>query len=154
MKKILVAVDETEASRRAVKFIEEFFSEGDVSMTVVNVARTPASWVPASPYGGVIPWPYSMGDTRRDDVDPAHDDALAREEAAGLSVASRQAPPGADIEVTFGETVEAISAAAEKVEAELIVVGSTDKGFLQRLFSGSVSEELVRRAPRPVLVVS
>lgn len=153
-KKILVAVDETEASRRAVEFVEEFFMGADVSLTVVNVARSPVSWVPASPYGGVAAWPYPMGDVRREEIDPALDEAYAREEAAGRSVASQQAPPGADIEVTFGETVDAISVAAEEVDADLIVVGSTDKGFLQRLFSGSVSEELVRKAPRPVLVVS
>lgn len=153
-KKILVAVDETEASRRAVEFVEELFEGADVSLTVVNVARTPAPWAPVSPYGGVLPWPYPMGDMRHQDVDPELEDAFTREEAVGRSVASRQAPPGADVEVAFGETVEAISVAAVEVDADLVVVGSSDKGFLQRLFSGSVSEELVRKAPRPVLVVS
>jgi len=32
-------------------------------------------------------------------------------------------------------------------------VGSTDKGFLQRLLGGSVSERLTRAAALPVLVV-
>lgn len=146
MKKILVAVDESEASRRAVDFVEAFFDGDDVSLTAVNVASAPVAWLPATPYGAIIPWPYS----------PDHDpmgEAYVQKEASARAVASREAPTGADVEVVFGEEVAAISAAAEDVNADLIVVGSSNKGFLQRVFAGSVSEDLAREAPRPVLVV-
>jgi nucleotide-binding universal stress UspA family protein len=147
MKKILVAVDETEASRRAAAFVDEFFSSEDYSVSAVNVARQPTDWMPATmpavPFGAVSPWPYA----------PEMKEALARQEAAGEAIVNRQAPEGADTEVFFGDTVEAILAAADDVGADLIVVGSNDKGFLQRLFSGSVSEGLVRSSTRPVLVV-
>jgi nucleotide-binding universal stress UspA family protein len=49
--------------------------------------------------------------------------------------------------------VEAIARAAEDENADLIVVGSTDKGFLQRLIGGSVSQRLARSTTRPVLIV-
>jgi len=42
---------------------------------------------------------------------------------------------------------------ARKVEADLLVVGSHGKGPMKRLFLGSVSEGVLRRAPCPVLVV-
>lgn len=53
----------------------------------------------------------------------------------------------------FGEPVEAIEQAAEDENADLIVVGSSHKGFLQRILGGSVSERLPRESTRPVLVV-
>lgn len=148
MKKILVAVDESESSARAAKFVQEFFRGDDVSLTAVNVASQPVEWMPAAPYGGITAWPAPAVQDLS-----AMEDAWAREEAAGQAVAGRQVPPGTDIEVAFGETVDAILAAAEDLDADMIVVGSRDKGFLDRLFSGSVSEQLVRKAPRPVLVV-
>ncbi|MGH9230512.1 MAG: universal stress protein [Acidimicrobiales bacterium] len=49
--------------------------------------------------------------------------------------------------------MEAISHAAEDEDADLVVVGSNDRGFLQRLLGGSVSQELARKSPRPVLIV-
>ena len=53
------------------------------------------------------------------------------------AVAVAQAPHDAEVEVVVGETVEAIERAAEDENADLVVVGSNDKGFLQRLLGGS-----------------
>jgi nucleotide-binding universal stress UspA family protein len=149
MKKILVAVDETEASERAAGFVDEFFPPDEYSISAVYVARRPVAWFPAESYGGVSPWP-PPGEREAQ----ALEEAFAREEAAGQAVASRQAPTGTeDVEVLFGKAVDAILLAADDVGADLIVVGSNDKGFLQRLFGSSVSEGVVRSASRPVLVV-
>ncbi|HZA79299.1 MAG TPA: universal stress protein [Acidimicrobiales bacterium] len=155
MKRVLVAVDETEASRRAAEFVDRFFAGMDVSITAVNVARQPVEWLPATPYGGVFawPWPYRAGADAAGAEEELAQEAVRRAEVRGEAIAAAQAPAGAEIEVVFGEAVDAISAAAEDENADLIVVGSNDKGFLQRLFGGSVSERLAREAPRPVLVV-
>jgi nucleotide-binding universal stress UspA family protein len=83
----------------------------------------------------------------------AVDEALTRERQAAEAVALAQAPADAAVEVVFGEVVEAILSAAEDDNADLIVVGSNDTSFLQRLLSSSVSDELARKAPRPVLIV-
>jgi nucleotide-binding universal stress UspA family protein len=151
MKHILVAVDESEASRRAALFVDGFFRGQDVSIVAVNVARSPVGWMPPAPYGGVAPWPDTAA-TPADDRSLL-DEALAREGAKGEVVAAAQAPRDADIEVVFGETVEAILLAAEDEKADLIVVGATDKSFLQRLLGGSVPQDLAKRSPRPVLIV-
>jgi nucleotide-binding universal stress UspA family protein len=150
MPRMLVAVDKTEGSRRAAEFVNRFFAGMDVSITAVNVARSPVDSVPAVPYGGVYPWQWP-GTPARDQG--ALDEAWEREEQAAEAVALAQAPEDAEVEVVFGETVEAISRAVEDENADLIVVGSNDKGFLQRLLGGSVSQELARKAPRPVLIV-
>jgi nucleotide-binding universal stress UspA family protein len=52
-----------------------------------------------------------------------------------------------------GDPADAISRAAEAKDVDLIVVGSGDKGLIQRWFGRSVSEDLTRELPRPVLVV-
>lgn len=151
MPRILVAVDETEGSRRAAEFVDRFFKGMDVSITAVNVARNPSDTVPPVPYGGVYAWPWGPGFAARER--DAIDEAMVREEQAHEALAARQAPADADVEVVFGEAVEAITRAADDSDADLIVVGSNDKGFLQRLLGGSVSEELAHKSPRPVLIV-
>ena len=148
MPRILVAVDESEASRRAAEFIDRFFARMDAHITAVNVAQAPPDTMPATPFGGMYPWRDAVARERE-----AMAEAMEREEQAGEAVAAAQAPADADIEVVFGKVVDAITLAAEDDNADLIVVGSSDKGFLQRLLHGSVSEELARKTPRPLLIV-
>lgn len=47
----------------------------------------------------------------------------------------------------------AICGEAERREADLIVIGSHGRRGLQRMFLGSVAEDVVRHGPVPVLVV-
>src|ERR671925_394804 len=130
MQHILVAVDETEASRRAAEFVDALFGgRDDVSIVAVNVARVPVDWMPPAPYGGIYAWPLTVGGERS-----SIDEALAREEAKGRAVAT-------------------IERAAGDEPADLIVIGSNDKGFPRRLLGGSVSEELARHGTRPLLIV-
>ena len=147
MKRILVAVDDSAASKRAATFVEGFFRGEDVTITAVNVAHTPVPWMAPVPFGAVYTWPYGVADER------AVDDALAEAEADATAVAAAAAPKDAEIEVVFGETVEAILKAADDEDADVVVVGSNDKGFLSRLFDGSVSERVTRESTRPVLIV-
>jgi nucleotide-binding universal stress UspA family protein len=147
MRRILVAVDETDASRRAARFVEGFFDADDVSIVAVNVARVPVAWVPPMPYGTVYGWPFDRSEAG------IYDEAVAHEQAEAEAIAAAQAPQDATIEVVFGEAVEAIERAADDENADLIVVGTNDKGFLQRLFGGSVAQRLARESTRPVLVV-
>jgi nucleotide-binding universal stress UspA family protein len=143
-----VAVDESPASRRAAAFVDAFFKGDEDSIVAVNVARVPTEWLPPAPYGGVYAWPAG-----RPYDESELDEALAREEARAEAVATQVAPHDAHIDVVFGDPVEAILNAAEDQNADLIVVGSNDRGFLQRLFGTSVSEKVTKEATRPVLVV-
>jgi nucleotide-binding universal stress UspA family protein len=155
MRHVLLAVDETEASERAAKFVQEFFAGTDTAITAVNVARAPIEWGAPPPYGWVAPvpyggrWPWTY---RGDDAETVNEIA-AQEEDHAKAVARAQAPPDADIDVAFGDPAEAIIQAADDEGADIIVVGSNHKSFLQRLIEPSVSERLVKETPRPVLVV-
>lgn len=59
----------------------------------------------------------------------------------------------AEAHVVAGRPADEIIDLAEKVGADLIVVGSRGLGSVRRLVVGSVSEEIVHHADRPVLVV-
>ena len=52
-----------------------------------------------------------------------------------------------------GEPVAAIVEVAEQRDADLIVVGTRELGFLERLLGGSVSQGVARRAHCDVLIV-
>ncbi|GMA64350.1 universal stress protein [Alicyclobacillus fastidiosus] len=53
----------------------------------------------------------------------------------------------------WGEPAREISRYAESEDIDLIVVGNKDKGLLDKLLSGSVSQRVVEKAPADVLVV-
>lgn len=55
--------------------------------------------------------------------------------------------------VETGEARDGILKAAKEVSADLIVIGSHGRRGVKRLVLGSVAEDIVRRAPCPVLVV-
>jgi nucleotide-binding universal stress UspA family protein len=52
-----------------------------------------------------------------------------------------------------GKTVNAIINESDRIEADLIVIGSETLGLFSRTFLGSVSEGVIRKANCPVLVV-
>ncbi len=155
-KTVLVAVDQSEGSRRAAAFVDRFFGGTDVSITAVNVSADPALLPPVVPvgvpFGGVYAWGLWPGPAGQVGMVGSEDErgrALAEAEA----VAAREAPSAAEAEARLGDPVDAIVEAAEEIDADLIVVGTNDRGLLDRLIGGSVSRELVKSAPRPVLVV-
>lgn len=157
--RVLLAVDETEASGRAARFVEEFFvGMEDVTIRAVNVAEAPIPWAAPAQYGWLAPvaygsvygWPWG---SRADDVELV-EDSITRDERRGEAVARAQAPFGAEVEVRVGDVADAIAGAAVEQDADLIVVGSNHKGFVHRLIEPSVSLALARQAPVPVLVVA
>lgn len=59
----------------------------------------------------------------------------------------------AAIEVHHGNPVVQILEAADRVNADLIVMGTHGKGMIKHAFLGSVAEKVLRKVHRPVLVV-
>jgi nucleotide-binding universal stress UspA family protein len=155
MREILVALDDGEASKRVIDFVNRFFGDMDVSITAVNVARLPLAWGPRplSP-GLVFPWP-SAGAVWPPAAGPSRSPEL---EAAAVDTAERTVESSGlhadDHVVRWGEDVaDVLRRVADERDVDLIVVRSNHKGFLERLVSPSVSTELARAAPRPVLIV-
>lgn len=57
------------------------------------------------------------------------------------------------IELPYGSPIQEILRAAEREDESLIVMGSQGRGFIGEVFLGSVSHQVVRRAPVPVFLV-
>lgn len=61
---------------------------------------------------------------------------------------------GATLQLVEGDDpAHALCEFAVKVDADVLVIGSSEKSFLRRLLVGSVMNHLVHHAPCPVLVV-
>lgn len=153
MREILVAVDDSEASERVSDFVNDFFVGLDVTITAVNVGTLAvAQPYPALP-GAVYPWPYlpsvppvGVPAAGAPHAELARDAAEETLDSSGLQASDHVAEVGADVADTLRRV-------ASERDVDLIVVGATHKGTLERLFSPSVGGELARSAPRPVLVV-
>ena len=69
----------------------------------------------------------------------------------------RVVPPVSDVRVQYvlgeGRPGEEILKLARKSDCDLVVLGSHGRTGFQRLLMGSVAEEVIRKAPCPVLVV-
>lgn len=152
MRHILLAVDESEGSKRAADFVDHLFGS-DVVVTAVMVARKPVLNAVPAPSLGPFAWPWPPSRASLAAIDRSVDEAVAREEVVAGAVALLQAPAADRVSVVFGEPVQAISRLAEDLDAGLIVVGSNRRGRLRRLSGRSVPERLARKAPRPVLIV-
>lgn len=156
MREVLVAVDDSEASERAAEFVNGFFNDLDVSITAVNVGRVPLSWGPYAAAPGVLyPWPppWPAGTVPPREVG-APSDRLERHDEIGDRILRSSGIQADRTSVEFGgDVADTLVRVAEERGAEVIVVGSADKGFFERLVSPSVSRELARDAPVPVLVV-
>jgi nucleotide-binding universal stress UspA family protein len=158
MIRVLVAVDDSEGSVRAAETAHRLFGDDAeylaVNVTnVVDLAAIPwygAGWgAPyAAPYGAV--WAY------RSDVVAGDGAAVDGEEVAvanARDVADQSGLPDAEAVGEEGDPATAVLRAAEERQVDVIVVGTEERGWLDRLMRPSVSKEIVRHADVPVLIV-
>ena len=159
MTHVLIAADDTEESVHAAKTARELFGD-DARYTVVSVARTEVMWAGSSmawgvPYTLAVP-PASMPGPPLVFEQPtsAPNDTpvdLAERQADEVKVAAHL--PQADAVGEVGDPADAIIRAAHNGGADVVVVGSHDRSWFTRLFSRSVTNDVVRESPVPVLVV-
>ncbi|MCU0273697.1 MAG: universal stress protein [Acidimicrobiales bacterium] len=156
MRTVLVALDETDVSEHVARFVNRFFDPDDTRILALNVATARVPWIPAVPWGGMWGWGYpdpGFATGYRTYGDEAIEDALAAEEHEATRTVVESGIEGAEAIAARGDPVTAINRAAEQHDVDLIVVGTRDRGALQRVVFGSVSDDLVHHAERPVLVV-
>lgn len=140
MVKVLIAVDDDEASHDAVAFARHVVPH-DAEILLLNVTRF--AWVPyVGPMGGVL-------------VPKVPPDYQAQIDEQGAAVADEAADlfEAAATQVDHGEPGQVICALADEQDVDLIVVGTHDRGRWGRMWFGSVSRHVVDHAPCSVLVV-
>jgi nucleotide-binding universal stress UspA family protein len=136
VKTIIVGYDDTEPSKRARERAVELAKAFDAKLLVTSVA-------PIMEGAG-----RSMGPLDPTDMPEKHraelQEAAATIEAAGLK---------ADLVPVTGHPAEAIVYVAQENAADLIVVGTRELGFVQRMLGQSTSEAVAHRARCDVLIV-
>jgi nucleotide-binding universal stress UspA family protein len=142
--RILFAGDLSECSRGAFGAARSLAGDSGAHLHVVSVVEPVLMAAPPGPARGA----------RLPAVLPAITPAHLKDVEGQLRAFYRAEPPVAvDFVVKDGNAADEILAAADEVDADLIVMGTRGRGGLDRLICGSVAEAVIRRSSRPVLVV-
>jgi nucleotide-binding universal stress UspA family protein len=162
MKSIVVGYDGSEEAERALRRGAEIADAFSARLVVVSVSDSAYAPVPVSAVeptaelappavagpvapGGTVPLPEPP-------PTPPEPEEVARRqlERARMSLASRKLET--EYVVELGDPAERLLEVADQRDADLIVVGSREHGFLDRLLGRSVDEAVARRSERDVLL--
>jgi nucleotide-binding universal stress UspA family protein len=141
MKNILVPVDFSEITEPVVATARALAQAFSAKLWLLHVAAPDPDFV------GYDVGPQSVRDQVASHLREEHRDL--QEEAVRL----RDGGVEAVALLIQGPTVEKILAEAERIGADLIVLGSHGHGAVYRSLLGSVSESVLRRAACPITIV-
>jgi nucleotide-binding universal stress UspA family protein len=140
-KRILLAYDGSEAGQKALLDAREMSQLNQATVHLIAVMP------PATALAGTEGYIY---DARREEEDLAAFKTVLEEGLSRLTGSGHQATG----EVVTGEAVDEIVRCAQRIGADLIVVGHKHLGsWAARWWRGSVSKSLVEHAPCNVLIV-
>ncbi len=144
MKNILVAVDFSDVSERVVAKAGEMARVTGAKLWVLH-AVTDTSFISGA---GEVPIPWTIADEDLPKHFPGEDGRLKE------MVASLQ-DKGIEAQALFvsGPAVDRVLALAEDTDADMIVLGSHGHTALYKLLVGTITEGVLRKTHRPVLVV-
>jgi len=133
---ILVAVDGSDGSKRALSLAREIANATRARLTLLHVLEPPASF-PLEAYGLTRAQVYEV------QIEGAR---------ALLSALAAELPGQVEQVVESGAPAETICAQAEERHADLVILGSRGMGPVGRWLLGSVSDRVVHLSRKPVLV--
>jgi nucleotide-binding universal stress UspA family protein len=136
-KEVLVAYDDSEAARAAMRWATSYASERERSVLVINVIPSLSEWELAAIQVDTNPLRRRLEALLRTDWT-----ALLRE--AGVPYRTK---------LKEGRPAEVILETARKSNAELIVIGMTERGLLHELVLGATVRRVMHQALRPVVAV-
>jgi nucleotide-binding universal stress UspA family protein len=144
--RILLAVDGSDCSNRAVQLVSTFQLPPESSIRVVAVYR---------PYTDALSlsWASMGGDASTNGETEEETETRLLREAVALAEADLQRP-GVRVEgfLLRGRPATAIVEEAKAAGSDLVVVGSRGHGRIATMLLGSTASEVVDHAPCPVLV--
>lgn len=138
-KKILVPVDFSDFSKKALESAAEIAELRGAKITVVHIMVEPQTSVPYEVY---IDWKKVREEIATDAV-KLLDEMISK---AGVKGEVEQL-------TVWGEPAGVVNDLAERGEFDLIVMATHGRTGLSRLFLGSVAENVIRHAKCPVLVM-
>jgi nucleotide-binding universal stress UspA family protein len=149
--RVLIAVDGSAASRRAVETLRSFFDLRSAEVCLMHVAETP--WIESAPDEDWVT--YSDEDKEYSDVG-ALEKEMNREGDAIVELTRdllRSQRVSVNVRIDEGDPANEIISEAERGQYDLVVVGATGVRDLKHRMLGSVSSKIAWNAPCSVLIV-
>lgn len=141
LKNILVAVDFNDAIGELMGFAESIASKFGAKIWIVHVTAPDPDFV------GYDPGPQYIRDFRAEELKDEH------RRLQGLSKAFIDKSIESEALLIQGATVETVIAEAEKLKADLLILGTHKHSFLHELLQESVSLELLKKGKIPLLAI-
>ena len=138
---ILACLDSPENSRELIAKAEQLAVAMEAKLWLLHVVEADPDFV------GFDVGPQSVRDTLAKEFQEEHD--WLQQESASL----RKKKVDAQALVVQGGVAEIILKELEKRAADIVIVGSHSSHKIKNLILGSVSNEVVRRSAKPVLLV-
>ncbi len=138
LKRILVPIDFSEASEKAVKYATRFADQFGSSVTLLHVIQPMV-------YPADFGYPPTIVDTL--------DEAVQQRIEEKLAALADQGGFKMDRLVRLGQPYFEIANAARELDVDLIIISTHGRTGLKHAFLGSTAERVVRHAPCPVLTV-
>lgn len=139
--KILVAFDFSEPSRRGLEFACQLARRGGGEINIVHVH--PESYLAGGEPALGTPWPT-----------PEQSERYIRFLQSELEkLVPSDLTERVHCEVRDGDPKALLLAEAKHLGSDLLCMGTTGKGAVERMLLGSVSQHIVRRCPIPVVTV-
>jgi nucleotide-binding universal stress UspA family protein len=150
LRKIVVATDLSETSRRGLRYACSLAGDEKAALMVLHIANEFAAWEYYSEEfafvaGAGKPWPR---------------DRILAEASLDLNhflqphLESMKTIPLVTKRVAFGAVAQRIATVATEERADLIVISPRRHSGLRRLFGGSITADVTRLSPCPVLAVT
>jgi len=149
IKTILVGVDGSENSYRALDFALDLAEKFDASVSILNVSESLG--MAAVPQESPA-YPSGNGNTAMfgKDLRKIHDEILSRSVAHAKTIKPNVAVSSM---IKVGDPALEIVNTAKEGGFDVIVVGHKGLSKMQELFLGSISEKVANLTPCPVIIV-
>lgn len=141
MDKILVAVDLSDLAAVAVDYAASFAGAFKSHIHILHVEA------PVPPYIGNEIVPPAIP------VESEEEKLRISTELSAMADYLHQQGLMADYEFANGPVIETIIGKATDYQADLIIMGAHNHGFLYRAFIGSVSTGVLKHSPCPVMII-
>jgi nucleotide-binding universal stress UspA family protein len=161
--KILIPLDGSIFSQQILPKVRDLFNPANDELILLRVASVPQGLVGVPPQATAVQWPVPIYASHRDVELAKHpiyasqvwdsQVAMLENELRTDLLKLQQAGYTASTAIRFGEPAREILNLIIEEKVDLVAMTSHGRTGLSRLMFGSVTEEILREAPAPVLVL-
>jgi len=138
---VVVGIDGSDHSRHAAAVAASLAKHWQATLHLMTVVRPPEGWwgIVGSP-----PTPSALSKTLTDAQREILDSVLKQLDLEGVAYETIE---------DIGDPARMLVEHCQRVDADVLIVGSRGAGFIERLVLGSVANRVAHDAPCPVMLV-